>query len=107
MKFLVALFLGASLLASGQAVADEYIFRGDFDDFLASPDVCVDAAKNGLELYTESEGEREITRWYLHEERIYVLVFGVFEEDDDNYKGLAAVVRCIFLKQDEVVPAKP
>ena len=104
MKYLVALFLGTSLLASGQAFADDYVYRGDLDDFVASPDVCVDAAKNGVELYTEvEEGKRRITRWYFHEERIYAVNFGVFLEDDDSYKGLAAVVSCLFLKQDEVI----
>jgi len=99
MKYLVALFLGASLLANSQAFADEYIFRGDENDWFTSPDVCVDAAKNGVELYTSvEEGEPEITRWYLHEERIYLLTFGFFK------KQSLAVVQCFILKQDEVVP---
>ena len=99
MKYLAAFVIGVGLMAGSPAFADEYIYRPDLDDYIAPLYDCKEAAKDGIELDTEIDEDGMVKR-YLYGKRIYLLAFNELGPVD-------LVLRCLFVKLDEVVPVKP
>ena len=84
-------------MASGQAFANETVFKLDPTNYLAkSLRPCTNAAENGIELDTNKLDDETVIKRWLYAEKIYILA--VMSLGDDNNPEIIA--RCVFMSPE-------
>ncbi len=99
MKYLAGLIVGLGLMAHGQAFASyKTFFEYDYskpENFVApSLRPCIDAAEDGIELVTITQGEVPSKSW-LYKDKVYLLMVAVTIDAVEDIEQI--MLQCTFM----------